>query len=172
MIDANPIATWPDPFDGLAIDIPDAIRDRLRKRLGPGLVLDRETTAPSPQEYVQRRAALPGYRRTLALRSVCRAVRLVVGEMVFLVAGRAASDSDRRFAVAHIQHIAMYVCHVGLQMTMTDIGSAFGRDRTTVGYACARVEDRRDDRAYDELVSAIERVVAVLFRPSTTTARH
>ena len=64
----------------------------------------------------------------------------------------------------------MYVCHVGLQLTMTDIARGFGRDRTTVGYACARVEDRRDDRAFDSLVSAVERVVATLFGPEGSSA--
>ena len=57
----------------------------------------------------------------------------------------------------------MYVCHVALQLTMTDVARGFGRDRTTVGYACAKVEDRRDDRAFDDLVGAVERVVDAVF---------
>ena len=54
----------------------------------------------------------------------------------------------------------MYVCHVVLRMSMTEVGLAYGRDRTTVGHACKAVEDRRDDLAYDEFVSAVERIVA------------
>ena len=46
---------------------------------------------------------------------------------------------------------------------MRDIGHAFGRDRTTVGHACHVVEDRRDDAAFDNFVSAIERIATAVF---------
>ena len=60
----------------------------------------------------------------------------------------------------------MYVCHVVLRLSQADIGVAFGRDRSTVGHACNRVEDRRDDVAFDAFVSAIERVVLSVFGPA------
>ncbi|MCB1444671.1 MAG: hypothetical protein KDJ87_02420 [Rhizobiaceae bacterium] len=88
---------------------------------------------------------------------------MVAGEMMALTGPRTAAGRDRRFAVMHVQQIAMYVCHVALRLSMTDVASGFGRDRTTVGYACARVEDRRDDRAFDDLVGAVERVVHAIF---------
>ena len=37
---------------------------------------------------------------------------------------------------------------------MSEIGAAFGRDRTTVGHACNVVEDRRDDAAFEAWVSS------------------
>jgi len=157
----------PDPFEGLAIDVPDAIRERLRRRCqaprgfaGPD---DLQFAARLGEPRLVRKVALPGRRRSLGLRSVCSAVRMVSGEMLALTGPRVGAERDRRFAVTHVQQIAMYVCHVALQLTMTDIASGFGRDRTTVGYACAKVEDRRDDRGFDELVTAIERVVATVF---------
>ena len=54
---------------------------------------------------------------------------------------------------------------------MTEIAFAFGKDRTTVGHACARVEDRRDDSGYDLLVSAVERVVDGVFGRSDAVPR-
>ena len=157
----------PDPFEGLTIDVPDAIRQRLRRRcqaprnlMGSG---DIQFAPRLGEPSVVRKVALPGRRRSLGLRSVCNAVRMVAGEMLALTGPRTAFERDRRFAIAHVQQIAMYVCHVALQLTMTDIARGFGRDRTTVGYACAKVEDRRDDRAFDDLVAAVERVVNTVF---------
>jgi hypothetical protein len=166
----HPFASSPveaDPFEGLAVDVPDAIRDRLRRRCqaprsfaGSGEI----QFAPRLGEpKLIRKVSLPGHRRSLGLRSACNAVRMVAGEMLALTGPKARFERDRRFAVLHVQQIAMYVCHVALRLTMTDIARGFGRDRTTVGYACARVEDRRDDRAFDDLVGAVERVVDAVF---------
>ncbi len=43
----------------------------------------------------------------------------------------------------------MYVAHVTLRLSMADIGRGFGRDRTTVVYACHLIEDLRDDDDFD-----------------------
>ena len=43
----------------------------------------------------------------------------------------------------------MYLCHVVHALTFEAIGRVFGRDRTTVSYACRVVEDRRDDIWFD-----------------------
>jgi hypothetical protein len=157
----------PDPFEGLAIDVPDAVRERLRRRCQapdgfkrPG---DPQFAPRLGERSLVRKVSLPGHRRALDLRSACNAVRMVAGEMLALTGPKPAFERDRRFAVAHVQQIAMYVCHVALQLTMTDVARGFGRDRTTVGHACARVEDRRDDRAFDDLVGAVERVVNAVF---------
>lgn len=156
-----------DPFEGLAIDVPDAIRERLRRRCqAPPSVPGPEDLQFTPrlgEPTLVRKVTLPGHRRSLGLRSACNAVRMVAGEILSLTSPKSGFERDRRFAVGHVQQIAMYVCHVALQLTMTDIARGFGRDRTTVGYACARVEDRRDDRAFDDLVGAVERVVNAVF---------
>ena len=100
---------------------------------------------------------------TVASATVCRIVRQLVLEMTALASERPLWRRDSRRSTCHVRQISMYVCHVALQLTMTDIASGFGRDRTTVGHACARVEDRRDDRAFDDLVGAVERVVHAVF---------
>ncbi|MEA3535569.1 helix-turn-helix domain-containing protein [Rhizobium sp. CC-YZS058] len=93
----------------------------------------------------------------------CSAVRQITAEMVMLVEDRMVFRRDRRRATTHVRQIAMYVCHVALQLSLTEIGQAFGRDRTTVGHACNVVEDRRDDPRFDDFVSAVERVVTAVF---------
>ncbi|WP_268905755.1 helix-turn-helix domain-containing protein [Devosia sediminis] len=66
------------------------------------------------------------------------------------------SRSRCRIGTARARQLAMYLSHVILGETLTAIGIAFGRDRTTVSYACALIEDMRDDPDFDAEVSAIE----------------
>ena len=62
------------------------------------------------------------------------------------------------------RQIAMYVAHVALRISMKDVGRGFGRDRTTVAYACHTVEDLRDNEEYDRLVAMTEKVALAAFR--------
>lgn len=54
------------------------------------------------------------------------------------------------------RQIAMYLAHVTLGERLGTVGAHFGRDRSTVGHACARIEEERDDPALDETLSALE----------------
>lgn len=101
---------------------------------------------------------------TLSVRTICRISAQITNEMLTLASSRVQMRRDRRRALCHVRQIAMYVCHVALQIPLTDIGKAFGRDRTTVSHACNVVEDRRDDPAFDDFVSAVERTVTSVFR--------
>jgi chromosomal replication initiation ATPase DnaA len=65
--------------------------------------------------------------------------------------------------VSRVRQVAMYVAHVVLRLNMTDIGRAFGRDRTTVLYACHLVEDLRDDADFDRIITMTERVALAAF---------
>jgi chromosomal replication initiation ATPase DnaA len=65
--------------------------------------------------------------------------------------------------IARIRQIAMYVSHVVLGMSMTDVGKGYGRDRTTVLHACHLVEDLRDDCDFDALVQRLETVARAAF---------
>ena len=157
-----------DPFAGLDLDIPDSIKERLRRRYKPapwGLAMPRDLqfVSRAGDSRLVRKVTLPNRRRTVGLRTVCHAVRQVAGEMIARTGPRAEFARDDRFVGNHVQQIAMYVCHVALRLTMTDIARGFGRDRTTVAHACARVEDRRDMKAFDDLVGAVERVVDTVF---------
>lgn len=64
--------------------------------------------------------------------------------------------------IAAARQIAMYLVHVMLSRTLAEVGSLFRRDRTTVGYACALVEDRRDDRTFDDKLCEIEAKITAL----------
>ncbi len=71
-----------------------------------------------------------------------------------LIELRAASR--RRAPIAFARQSAMYLAHVVLGLTYSEIGRAFGRDRTTAAHACQIVEERRDDPRIDALLSRLE----------------
>lgn len=59
-------------------------------------------------------------------------------------------------AAAFARRIAMYLCHVGFELSLTRIAVAFERDRSTVAAACHAIEDRRDEPQFDLWIDALE----------------
>jgi chromosomal replication initiation ATPase DnaA len=95
----------------------------------------------------------------------CRTVRDSAAAIVLDAVGaacgvtRAELLSGRRCSqeVAASRQLAMYLVHVLLGRTYEQVGGIFGRDRTTVSYACARIEDRRDDHSpFEQQVARLE----------------
>jgi len=66
----------------------------------------------------------------------------------------------------------MYLSHVVLGLTLTEVGQVFARDRTTVAYACSRVEDLRDDLAFDRSLELLESVLRALALASVPLPYH
>lgn len=66
--------------------------------------------------------------------------------------------------VAFARHVAIYLSHVAFGLSYTAVGRVFGRDRTTVRYACAAIEDRRDDVRFDIVLSVLEGALVVAVR--------
>jgi chromosomal replication initiation ATPase DnaA len=64
-----------------------------------------------------------------------------------------------RAEVAFARQTAMYLAHVSLGLTLSDVGDMFGRDRTTVAHACARIEDSRDRERLERLFDCLEAAV-------------
>lgn len=59
-------------------------------------------------------------------------------------------------AIAFARQVAMYLCHVGFELSLARVAAAFGRDRSTVAHACHMIEDRRDETQFDLWISALE----------------
>ena len=58
--------------------------------------------------------------------------------------------------VAFARQSAMYLAHVSFGLTYSEVGRAFGRDRTTAAHACRLIEERRDDPAVDAVLGSLE----------------
>jgi len=111
-------------------------------------VLERPPHALPPRIAPRRRHARrhPG----------CRlAVQLVSGRFEVPAAQIVARRRGSRRA-ARARQAAMYLAHVALGLPVLAVGKAFRRDHTTVSYACHRVEDRRDDPAFDAALADLE----------------
>jgi hypothetical protein len=85
--------------------------------------------------------------------------------------GDLRSHSRCERPVARVRQIGMYVVHVTLGMSMTQVGRAFGRDRSTVAHACHLIEDMREDRDFDCIVNTVEALVRVAFAQSGRVRR-
>lgn len=74
---------------------------------------------------------------------------------------------SRRATVAHARQLAMYLCYVALGRRQATVGRLFARHPSTVSYACAKIEDMRDDAGFDDRVSRIEEAIAASLQSAT-----
>ena len=65
-------------------------------------------------------------------------------------------SSERSSRAVRARQVAMYLAHVALEMSLGRVATALACDRSTVAYACHRIEDRRDDAAFDDWLNALE----------------
>lgn len=105
--------------------------------------------------------------RTFRRKSVsARAVQEIVERTVVTVFGVPLNElratTRRKAHIASARQVAMYLAHVTCGLTLTEVGTLFGRDRTTVAHACGVVEDRRDDPCFDRCVEHMEGAIARL----------
>ena len=92
---------------------------------------------------------------------------------VFMVASADLWSGTRGCSrAAFARQVAMYLSHVVLGLTLTEVGQVFARDRTTVAYACSRVEDLRDDLAFDRSLELLESVLRALALASVPRPYH
>ena len=64
--------------------------------------------------------------------------------------------------LALARQVAMYIAHVSYGLSLTEVGSAFERDRTTVAHACSVVEVKREDPQFDEAITLVERIIRAM----------
>lgn len=107
------------------------------------------------------RTASPASRQSRA-NSACNDVIALVARQKNLPIRLLTHERRGRLPIARARQLAMYLSHVVLGRTLMEIGDAFGRDRTTVSYACALIEDMRDNRLFDDEVSALERQIEAM----------
>lgn len=107
--------------------------------------------------YCQKNNGMP-HTEGLARRVVEQAVATTFQVPLYELRAR----TRRKAPVAFARQVAMYLAHVAYGLTLTQVGTLFGRDRTTVAYACRIVEDFRDDCVFDVFLDHLETVIVRL----------
>ncbi len=73
--------------------------------------------------------------------------------------GDIASTKRASKAAARARQIAIYLAHVNFNWPLIRVAFAFNRDRSTCGHACSRIEDMRENAAFDARMSVLEACV-------------
>lgn len=128
--------------------------------------------APGRPIYASRPIARSQVKPDDTLEAKVRSVHDAV-EMVYGVAkGQLRRPTRGRSRVAFARQVAMYLAHVTFGLTLTTVGRAFGRDRTTVSHACALVEDARDNPEFDRTLEILESITKRLASLERTRPIH
>ena len=86
----------------------------------------------------------------------CRFIETLVSAALGISVAELRADKRGRAAAAFARQTAMYLAHVHLGLSLSQVGRNFGRDRTTVAHACACVEDTRDDPKFERVLLCLE----------------
>lgn len=95
----------------------------------------------------------------LAAPSGPQIARILVGLSLRVPPETIGGSSGRARPALLARQLAIYLCHVALQLPLGEAGRLFGRDRTTAIHACHRVEDLRDDPQFDQALDRLERAL-------------
>jgi hypothetical protein len=97
-------------------------------------------------------------------RRLCEAAALATAAAFAVPVGELQATTRRSSYVAFARQSAMYLSHVAFGVTLSEVGRAFGRDRTTAAHACRLIEDRRDDPAVNAVLGSLESACCALRR--------
>lgn len=95
-------------------------------------------------------------------RRLCDVAALATAAAFAVPVGELRAETRRSSYIAFARQSAMYLAHVSFGVSLSEVGRAFGRDRTTAAHACSLVEDRRDDPAIDTVLAALENACGAL----------
>ena len=98
------------------------------------------------------------------------AARLAAGASGIVVEDIAA-NSRKSARTASARQIGMYLAHTVFGLSLKSVGEHFSRDRTTAAHACRLVEERRDDRLFDEELAELEDLLLSLSQAIAGDAR-
>jgi chromosomal replication initiation ATPase DnaA len=107
----------------------------------------------------------PNKDREAAMKTRRCVIEIAVSQVFGVALAELRGVTRGRAKVALARQVAMYLAHVVCGMSLTQVGRAFERDRTTVAHACGLIEDRRDDPSFDRVIDLLEHVTAAVTSP-------
>jgi hypothetical protein len=91
---------------------------------------------------------------------LCRAASAIAAAAFDVPPEEMSARTRRTAEVVAARHVAIYIANVVFQVSLQGVADAFGRDRTSVGHAVRRVEDRRDEPDFDARLEKLERIAS------------
>jgi Bacterial dnaA protein helix-turn-helix len=123
-------------------------------------------SSPNAAQSVGYREISPTHEPETELSSETRALRLNIETTVaygFDLEPELLSFPSRgRAPVAQARQVSMYLAHVCLSCSLSQVGQMFNRDRTTVAHACEMVEMRRDMAEFDLVLTRLELIIRIM----------
>jgi len=118
----------------------------------------------------RRGSALPTTSRKTAQR-LCDLIAIATAAAFAVPVGELIAVTRRSPTIAFARQSAMYLAHVTFSLNYSEVGRAFGRDRTTTAHACQLIEERRDDPAVEAILGSLENACATLRRKLSAQAQ-
>jgi hypothetical protein len=91
---------------------------------------------------------------------VCDLAVIATSAAYGISASELVADTRGSATSALARQSAMYLAHVAFGLTYSEVGRAFGRDRTTAAHACRLIEERREEAELDALLGSLESACA------------
>ncbi len=97
-----------------------------------------------------------GDRRDRMAAAACRLAQEIAGLGFDVPVSEIRRPSRAASRSCDARHVAMYLAHTTFQISLTRMALAFGRERTSIAHAVRRIEDWRDDEAFDRMLERLE----------------
>lgn len=91
-------------------------------------------------------------------------IEIIVAQVFSVPRELLKSGRRGKASVARARQVAMYLAHVIAAIPILDIAQAYGRDRSTVAYACQVIENGRDEPVFNRTLDLLEGIVARVWR--------
>jgi chromosomal replication initiation ATPase DnaA len=88
--------------------------------------------------------------------SACRFIESLVAAALRVDRGELTAASRGRAPAALARQTGMYLAHVTLGLSLSQVAAGFRRDRATVAHACLRIEESRDDPSFELVLAILE----------------
>ncbi len=105
-------------------------------------------------EYSQVAAPMNGQElyRSAAINFIEQLVSQLFSIPIHVIRTQKRGNSNVAFA----RQTTMYLCHVSLSLSLSEVANAFRRDRSTVMHACRVVENERDNPEFDAILEFLD----------------
>lgn len=89
----------------------------------------------------------------------CNLVVIMIAEHFDVPIKEIMSKTRARASAPMARQTAIYLAHTLLSVSYKNTAQYFGRDRTTVAYACRTIEDHRDNLIFDAKLIIVENTI-------------